>query len=573
MFCGFFLVLSVGTAQTLFITAPAVRHAVGSNGQRKFLVNHHRDLATTTAASSSSSSSTYPRHYPTCLFLGDTTTSSDEETEPTTRVQRLKLKTKETWASFKQRSWLPALVAFGIGVRAGTSRTKQSLQQVATSTGAVDTAAAATPRPPYLLRAVLVVAIGREIWRSIPVWIKRQIPIVGRRSKSLATATTDENDFTSIVTIGNKLSTLFNFISNKLNDDDGDSTTDAAKAQTVVAALLAYLRLQQQPEARQEYNVDRDTRYKSAGTVVDNPRDQLEGLDELFELADWAYDEIPNDQPLTEALREIGYSLVRHDKTALPGSVAHYVAISKERKLAVIGVKGTSSFEDMLTDLCGQAVSIDLPAPFVNKGEDGAEITQIRCHEGIYQAAKRLVDDLVVLVEELLLPAGYQLVLTGHSLGAGTAALAAVLLRTRFPVLRDPKRLYVWAFASPPVLDYDTAQACAPFLTTVVNNSDIIPSCSLSNLIVTNEFLKAFNRKLQENKEVEKKDPKTVSIVMTSKEINDVIDAIQDKMDLRDPDHMYCAGRVLHLFDLLSKKIEEGEASEQAASEANEKIR
>jgi predicted lipase len=86
----------------------------------------------------------------------------------------------------------------------------------------------------------------------------------------------------------------------------------------------------------------------------------------------------------------------------------------------------------------------------------------IRCHEGILISALGLFTKLEILVEELLLPTGYKLLITGHSLGAGVAALLGILLRSRFPRLQldsngTTMMLRVVAFASPPILDCDSA--------------------------------------------------------------------------------------------------------------------
>jgi hypothetical protein len=106
----------------------------------------------------------------------------------------------------------------------------------------------------------------------------------------------------------------------------------------------------------------------------------------------------------------------------------------------LIGIKGTSHFEDLLTDCCGQAIQHDLGSSFVEGGP-----TEISCHEGIFAAANRLANDIEVLLDELLLPNKYNLLVTGHSLGAGVAALLGVILRSRIPALRrnEEKRLKV----------------------------------------------------------------------------------------------------------------------------------
>ena len=261
-------------------------------------------------------------------------------------------------------------------------------------------------------------------------------------------------------------------------------------------------------------------------------------------------------------MAEHGFSLLGHDKTALPGYVSHYVAISKARKTVLIGVKGTSGFEDMLTGCCGLAVTHDLPGPYVQGGS-----STIRCHEGILLSAQRLAAKLEVAVEELFLPTGYKILVTGHSLGAGVAALLGVLLRARFPTLLADDSgtiLRVMAFASPPVLDCDSALACEPFVTTVVNKSDIIPRASLSNLLVLMEFLKVLNEKLEKTGKkptdvlgvsqfilgLTKKDS---DMVMSMDEMTEGLSKVFEKVELRDPDHLYVPGKVMHMYDLWSK--------------------
>ena len=261
-------------------------------------------------------------------------------------------------------------------------------------------------------------------------------------------------------------------------------------------------------------------------------------------------------------MAEHSFSLLGHDKTALPGYVSHYVAISKERKTVLIGIKGTSGFEDMLTDCCGLAVTHDLPGSYVQGGS-----STIRCHEGILLSAQRLAAKLEVAVEELFLPTGYKILVTGHSLGAGVAALLGVLLRARFPTLLADDSgtiLRVMAFASPPVLDCDSALACEPFVTTVVNKSDIIPRASLSNLLVLMEFLKVLNEKLEKTGKkptdvlgvsqfilgLTKKDS---DMVMSMDEMTEGLSKVFEKVELRDPDHLYVPGKVMHMYDLWSK--------------------
>jgi hypothetical protein len=242
--------------------------------------------------------------------------------------------------------------------------------------------------------------------------------------------------------------------------------------------------------------------------------------------------------------------------------------MNRETKQILVGVKGTSSLEDMLTDLCGQAVTYELTGPFIPDAEKSP--MEIRCHEGVILAARRLADDLAPLVEDLFLPTGYKVLLVGHSLGAGVAALCGLLLRSRYPehfVMDghdEDDSLKVLAFASPPVLDYDAAIACKSFCTTIINNSDIIPRASVSNLIVTFELVRVVRQRLVDLG-LDPKDwsstkaflqmltGKTVQI-LNGQDFEDELKKAQSKVKLRDPDHLYCPGKILHLFDYWSKK-------------------
>lgn len=50
-------------------------------------------------------------------------------------------------------------------------------------------------------------------------------------------------------------------------------------------------------------------------------------------------------------------------------------------------------------------------------------------------------------------------------------------------------RLRVVAFATPAVLNFDACVASATFCTSVVNNSDIVPRASVSNMVIMNQFM------------------------------------------------------------------------------------
>jgi len=141
-------------------------------------------------------------------------------------------------------------------------------------------------------------------------------------------------------------------------------------------------------------------------------------------------------------------------------------------------------------------------------------------HEGILHCAQQLLFELSPLIEEYAIAKEYEVVCTGHSLGAGVAVLLAVLMRGRYPMLTMPgtssyipaqedeaftnnrerqrQRVRAYAFAPPPVLDRSSALSCRHYVTSVVNNSDIIPRSSLTNLDAFLTVLEAVRCRLVE---------------------------------------------------------------------------
>lgn len=73
--------------------------------------------------------------------------------------------------------------------------------------------------------------------------------------------------------------------------------------------------------------------------------------------------------------------------------------------------------------------------------------------------------------------------IVGHSLGAGCAALLGMVLKNEHNVA-DVK---VYAYGCPPVTDFKTAIGGVEYITSVVNNRDVIPRVSLSNMRIMNK--------------------------------------------------------------------------------------
>lgn len=152
--------------------------------------------------------------------------------------------------------------------------------------------------------------------------------------------------------------------------------------------------------------------------------------------------------------------------------------------------------------------------------------------------------------------------------GAGTAVIFSMILRSKLEKLRNDEahRLRVLAFASPPILDYKASKSCESFVTTFINNSDIIPRASLSNLVVLLDIMKTVNRHLNEEG-LSPRDMKSTAafakwltqgrhaeMLMKPQDISDSLDRALKKAPIDDPDHLFVAGRVVHMFDEWTKE-------------------
>eukprot|EP00986_Skeletonema_menzelii_P019207 scaffold27151_cov171-Skeletonema_menzelii.AAC.1 len=406
-----------------------------------------------------------------------------------------------------------------------------------------------------------------------------------------------QDDITDLSNFITKVKQVLNVVKSKIEAEE-HSSGEAYKTSEFLLARLAYYQLlwRADPSDQLKFHHSRDEFYRGSGervvgssteSVSNNSKRNhgllLAGADEMFELADLAYNEHVSGEDLKVVLKGMGYDLIKHDTTnPVPGYLGHYVAIGnddddgssleednsssspspkkkkkkkKKEKIAVIGIKGTSTLEDLLTDMCANSVEYTLDHPFYEGGSN-----TLRCHEGVYISSQRLLTDLLPLIQNLLLPSGYKIVIVGHSLGAGCATIVSLLLRASIPSLRtDSDKLKVWAFASPPVLDLTSSRGCSSFVTTIVNNCDVVPRFNIGPFVVTVRLFRAMHKRLKERNlgmtDLLLKDWSCGDNVLMS--LEEIIEAMTDaisRSDDHDPDHLYVPGKVLVLYDLWEKK-------------------
>ena len=247
---------------------------------------------------------------------------SSEDNDDKPKKSKYSQKLTNILTKVKAAPFALAVASLMIGYKIGARSVSDTASKAAS--GSARSAARQYP----IVALLLFVIAARDTWSLIPEWAKKNIPLVG--SKSVDMDDVDPDDLTSIPSIALKLRKLFQRGKEKLSSQDG--TDNMESPGLVFLALIRVMDL-----LKQQLAPARDKSYEDSGTVVDNPKDVLDGMDEYFEYADWAYNEFKEGDSLKKSLAAKGYSLLRHETTALPGHVAHYIAVSPDRKEALIG--------------------------------------------------------------------------------------------------------------------------------------------------------------------------------------------------------------------------------------------
>lgn len=159
------------------------------------------------------------------------------------------------------------------------------------------------------------------------------------------------------------------------------------------------------------------------------------------------------------------------------------ILVDEQEKTVVVSIRGTYSIEDLVTDL--QFNSSNMSRVGEVCGFDGSNML---VHRGMLTRCKWIYNDLTKRkILTILLPTGdekrinnschdYNLIFTGHSLGAGIAAILGTMFRPKYP------RLRCYAFCPPGCsVSPNLALQCEEYVTTVVVGSDVIPRIRGSN--------------------------------------------------------------------------------------------
>ncbi|XP_051193427.1 uncharacterized protein [Lolium perenne] len=190
----------------------------------------------------------------------------------------------------------------------------------------------------------------------------------------------------------------------------------------------------------------------------------------------------------------------------------YYIAIDPRAKLVILGIRGTHTVYDLVTDLVALSDKKVSPRGFST-------------HFGTYEAARWYLRwELKIISQCLEKHKDYKLRLVGHSLGGASAALLAIMLRkkSKEELGFSPDIISAVGFGVPPCVSREIAESCASYVSTVVLQDDIVPRLSAASLArLRNEIIETDWEKV-----LEKEDWKHIVDIVTNAKL--VVTSIQD---------------------------------------------
>ena len=195
------------------------------------------------------------------------------------------------------------------------------------------------------------------------------------------------------------------------------------------------------------------------------------------------------------------WTLLGGSPSSVPGRPAHALLMDEQHQRLVLAIRGTLTLADALTDIIGTSV------PFggdggASGGANGGGASgggasgggasaggavgsnsQV-AHSGFVLGSKNVLSNISPILDKTLKEHAIQeVVVVGHSLGAGVASIAAVALAKQYPELVDNQRLTCSAFACPPSMSLALSNTTVKYITSIVHSDDCICSASIHSFV------------------------------------------------------------------------------------------
>uniref|UniRef100_A0A7E4UUQ0 sn-1-specific diacylglycerol lipase n=1 Tax=Panagrellus redivivus TaxID=6233 RepID=A0A7E4UUQ0_PANRE len=158
------------------------------------------------------------------------------------------------------------------------------------------------------------------------------------------------------------------------------------------------------------------------------------------------------------------------------------VLTDHQTKSIVITIRGSASLMDLITDLSlnSERFSVDVDTDPILRADPALDDGEVRVHRGMLRGARYVYNTLKghkVLDDLYMLNPGYDLVVCGHSLGAGVASLLTLLLKQQYPDIR----CYSY---SPPgcVISKHGLHEMENHVLSVIVGDDLVPRISYQSL-------------------------------------------------------------------------------------------
>ena len=178
------------------------------------------------------------------------------------------------------------------------------------------------------------------------------------------------------------------------------------------------------------------------------------------------------------------WKMIYTQMASAPNEPAHFLAIpnpkNKKKKSffekdyldVLITVRGTKQLGDIVSDIMLKDIDFFF-------GQNG------KAHAGILKSGMFLVEKHIPLLKELLKKSKkdkIRLKMVGHSLGAGAASIAAIILNRDYSDIIEAS---VIGFGCPAILSHELSQKTKSFITTIVADADLVPRLGAASIINT----------------------------------------------------------------------------------------